>query len=272
MINTPDWTRPRINVVYPPNSFTEYERWYYENFEGEQTDREYLPIFYCGYQVNHDYGNDVQAMYELQSYVDSLPTDKKYYTISQYDNGVGVDWKGKDVLEFNMSKKGENMYPLPLIGQPHPYVFNSEKKYLCNFVGGMTHPIRNHALTLKDKEGYYISFERHDPLEYCKILSESVFTLCYRGYGINSFRIAEALQYNSIPIYISDEFIEPHNVRFQSYGCKMTVQQFDEAELFMSISRGLGLKGDTTTTQVYQELYTYEGTKDKILKHLLTLK
>ncbi len=279
MINTPDWARPKICVQYPSSNETEFERWFFENYEGDITEREYLPIFFCGYQVNHDYGNDKQAMQRLQDYVDSLPNDKKYHVISQYDNGVGVDWKGKDVLEFNMSKKGENMYPLPLIGEPYPYIFtNPEKKYLANFVGGLTHPIREHAKSLMGKEGYYISFDRHDPYEYCKILSESVFTLCYRGYGINSFRIAEALQYGSLPIYISDDFIHPHKIRFNAYGVMIDEKDLQSAAvpIFNDLDK---FSNDTLMRErfsilpaIYEKYYTYEGTRNKILQHLQTIK
>lgn len=266
MIQTPDWVRPKINTVYPPHNLVEFERWFYENYEGDVSDREYLPIFYCGYQVNNDYGNDKAAMERLQAYVDSLPNDVRYFTISQYDNGVGVDWKGKDVYEFNMSKTGINKYPLPLIGSPMPYIFKSEKKYLANFIGNVTHSIREHANSLRTNPDYYISFERHDPYDYCKIISESVFTLCYRGYGINSFRISEALQYGSIPVYISDYFIEPHNVPFNSYGIKLGSDRTYALDSILNCSFMVDDKN------IYQEYFTYEGTKDKILKHLLTLK
>src|SRR6478752_346916 len=222
MINTPEWVRPQINVVYPYCNFIEFERWFYENYKGDVTDREYLPIFWTGYYVNNNYGNDAISLYEMQHYIDNyIDKSKKYFTIVQYDDGILNDVSGLDLLQFNMSKTGENMYTLPLIGQPYPFKFKSEKKYLANFIGNITHPIREHARTLEDKGGYYISFQKHEPEEYCKIISESIFTLCYRGYGINSFRIQEALQYNSIPVYIYDEFLEPHHTYFNEYGIKL---------------------------------------------------
>jgi hypothetical protein len=270
MIAVPEQFTPRINCVYPPNNIEEFEYWFYKSYDGDQTDREYLPILFCAYQVNNSYGEDYAAMKALQDYVDTLPSDKKYFCVSQYDNGVGVDWKGKDVLEFNMSKTGENKYPLPLIGQPHPYKFNSEKKYLANFVGNITHDIRNHAKTLQGMDGYYISFERHDPYEYCKIISESVFTLCYRGYGINSFRIAEALQYDSTPIYISDEFVEIHNVSFDLFGHTFTDKSLDRISICLPYFSSVFTK--EIRPKIYQEYFTYEGTKYKILKHLQTIK
>ncbi len=165
------------------------------------------------------------------------------------------------------------MYPLPLIGEPYPYIFtNPEKKYLANFVGGMTHPIREHAKTLMGKEGYYISFERHDPYEYCKILSESVFTLCYRGYGINSFRISEALQYQSIPVYISDDFIFPHNIQFDNYGIKVDKDNLNNLGGVLQMYYSHYPMYQKLGAAYYDEFFTYEGTKNQILKHLQTIK
>jgi hypothetical protein len=156
-----------------------------------------------------------------------------------------------------------------LIGQPHPYVFNEEKKYLANFVGNITHKIREHAKTLQGKEGYYISFDRHSPEEYCRVIAQSVFTLCYRGYGANSFRISEALQYGSIPVYISDEFIIPHNVLFYKYGCVFNSNQLDIIDTTLKLFKDDEInEGAKLMKKYYQELYTYEGTKNKILNHL----
>lgn len=261
MIDVPKQFQPQINTVYPPNNFVEFERWFYLNYYGDVSGREYLPIFWTGYYVNHNYGQDKAALNELQIYIDSLDKNKKYYTLIQYDDSILNDVSHLDLLQFNMSKPYD--YPLPLIGQPHPYVFNEEKKYLANFVGNITHPIREHARTLQGKEGYYISFERHEPEQYCRIIAQSIFTLCYRGYGLNSFRIAEALQYGSIPIYISDEFIEPHRIPFDEYGFKKTIDDFSFIYFDDLIAYYLEKGG-----MVYKEAYTYEGTRSKIINHL----
>lgn len=273
MIETPEWLRPIINTVYPPNNFIEYERWFYLNYDGDVSEREYLPIFFCAYWVNNNYGQDMEAYARLVYWIDqNISRDKKIFVVSQYDDGTKVNWQnlGIDCLEFNMSKTGENKYPLPLIGQPHPYVFNEEKKYLANFVGNITHPIREHAKTLQGKEGYYISFDRHSPEEYCRIIAQSHFTLCYRGYGLNSFRISEALQYGSTPVYISDKFIEPHNIPFKEYGIKISENKLEFLYPSMLYQKEVGVMNEKMEVGkiIYQEYYTYEGTRNKILNHL----
>jgi hypothetical protein len=270
MIETPDWLRPRINTVYPPSNFTEFERWFGENYQGDVSDREYLPIYWCGYQVNHGYGKDAVAMARLQSFVDGLPADKKYFSISQYDDSVGVDFKGKDVLIFDMSKTASNRVPIPLIGQPHPYKFSGEKKYLANFIGSRTHPIREKVFALAGTEGFYISDKPHDIETYCRIISESWFTLCPRGYGANSFRIAESLQYGSIPVYISDEFIEPFNQ--QHFGLKRLEHHIPYLSSLLleylmedDLDKSTGFYADA-----YNKYYTYEGCREQILKYLIS--
>ena len=48
-----------------------------------------------------------------------------------------------------------------------------------------------------------------------KIVSSSTFSLCPRGFGPTSFRLYESLQLNSIPIYVSDEFVLPYSDKIE---------------------------------------------------------
>jgi hypothetical protein len=271
MIETPEWLRPKINTVYPKNNLIEFERWFGENYAGDVSDREYLPIYWCGYQVNHEYGQDAVAMQRLQAFIDTLPYDKKYFTISQYDDSVGVDFKGRDVLIFDMSKNGNDRVPIPLIGQPHPYTFSGEKKYLANFIGSHTHPIREKIFALQGTEGFYISDQPHDIETYCRVISESWFTLCPRGYGINSFRIAESLQYGSVPVYISDKFIHPFYIDFNSFGLTVHADSpfLDDVGGYLNAHRMINYD-DWNLKGRYETYFTYAGCRNKILQRLLS--
>lgn len=208
--------KPVINTVYPSSNKIEFERWVSENFNGCKTDREYLDVYWTAYFVNNNYGNDKKALDELQEFINQLDKSKKYWTLCQYDDSILVDVSGIDLLRFEMSRKG--YFDIPLIGQPYPYTFDLTKKYLFSFVGSMTHPIRQ---KIKELEGYpdsYISFDPHPPEKYCEILSRSIFALAPRGYGINSFRIAEAVQYGAIPVYYSDIFCIRNDCFFSEFG------------------------------------------------------
>src|SRR5690606_25553066 len=122
-------------------------------------------------------------------FLNGLDVSKKYWTCVQYDDSILNDVSHLNLLQFNMSKKIG--VEIPLLCQPHPFKFTGGKKWFANFIGSRTHPIRGNADSLRIKDGYYISFEPHNIEKYCLMLHESMFTLCFRGYGANSFRIAE---------------------------------------------------------------------------------
>ncbi len=259
--------KPHINVDYPPNNKIIFEEWFAENYNGCKTDRHLMPFFPTSYFVNNGYNEDQQANKAAQDYVDSLDPNKKWFVICQYDNGVIVDWKGKDVLEFNMSK--QNGVMLPLLCQPHPYKFDTEKKWLANFVGSKTHPIRLSVESIRYSTDYSISFEPHDIEWYCRILHESIFTLCFRGYGANSFRIAEAMQFGSIPVYISDEFIIPFGIDFNEFGILITHENANRIdEVLKSVPYEDIISKQDKLKEVYEKYYTYQGCYDQIIKAL----
>lgn len=267
VVNVPKAFRPHINPVYPPNNNLIFEEWFRSNYVGCSTDRIYLDIFPTSYWVNNDYANDKLAKQALQDYVDFLPTDKKYFSICQYDDGFLLDWKGKDVLEFNMSKNiGVQM---PLICQPHPFKFAGGKKWFASFVGSRTHPVRDELEKLKSVQGYYISYDPHNIETYCRILHESMFTLCPRGYGANSFRVAEAIQYGSIPVYISDEFIRPYDMDFHEFGVMIgSDYAWGIDDILQSIELDKIIEKQNKLQEVYEKYYTYEGNLNQIIKHL----
>lgn len=260
--------QPHIIPIYPPHNELIFEEWFALNYNGCNTDRVLLPFFPTSYWVNNNYAQDLIAKKETQDYIDSLPNDIKYFVICQYDDGCLIDWKDKDVLEFNMSKKIG--VELPLLCMPHPYKFSGEKKYFASFVGGRTHPLRNELEQFKNKEGWYISYDLHPIERYCEIISQSAFTICPRGYGINSFRIAEALQYGSIPVYISDYFIEPFDHSFDEIG--MTLHS-NNIHLLPEKIRSKSSYAEIMAYQelgkiAYEKYYTYEGCFNQIIKSI----
>ena len=261
--------QPHINPVYPPNNFLIFEEWFAQNYKGCNTDRVLLPFFPTSFWVNNDYAQDKVAKQEAQDYIDSLSNDTKYFGICQYDDGFLIDWKGKDVLEFNMSKKIG--VELPLLCMPHPYKFHSEKKWLANFVGSPTHPIREHARLLSNNQEYFISFDRMDIESYCRVMHESIFTLCFRGYGLNSFRCAESIQYGSIPVMISDEFILPSWVNFEEFGVLIKAEDANRIdEILSAIEPEEVINKQSRLQDIYEKYYTYEGCKNEIIKSIET--
>jgi len=266
MINIPLQFKPTINTVYPYENFIEFERWFGDNYN-LNLEREYLGVYWCGYQVNHNYGNDFEAMRLLQEFVDLLPRDKKYFTISQYDDSVGVDFKDLDVLVFNMSKNGG--YPIPLLCQPNSFRSNSQKNIFASFIGKHTHPIREHIFSLRGKDGYYITDKDTNINEYCEMLANSFFALSPRGYGLASFRCYEAMQYNTIPVYISDEHILPYNLDFNEFG--VLIQEKDAHridEILSLVTPQQIVQKQDKLKELYESHFTYQGCFNQIVKVL----
>lgn len=264
--------QPHIIPVYPPNNEVIFEEWFSANYKGCDTDRELLPVWFTSFYVNNNYGNDLAARKELQSYLYSLDTNKKFFSIIQYDDSILEDVSYLDLLQFNMSKTNGVM--IPLLCQPHPYKFDSPKKYIASFVGSRTHPVRNELEKFKNKEGWYISFEPHSIEDYCRILHESWFSICPRGYGLNSFRILESLQYKAIPIYLSDEFVIPFNSDFSPKtfpGWWMLVSSHLVDNIPHEINKlsneNIALLQDAGK-EAYEKYYTYEGCMNEIIKIL----
>lgn len=252
--------RPHIRVDYPPNNTLIFEEWFFHQWMTHQgkDDRSYLPVFWTSYWVNHDYGNDRRAKDALQSFVDQLPRDKKYFTIVQYDDGCLIDFKDLDIKVFNMSGGG---FDIPLVCMPHPYIFDVPRDTFSSYVGSSTHELRRYIKPTTTK--------RLDIKDYCKLHARSIFSLCPRGYGVNSFRITEALQYGAVPVYISDKFVEPFGIDFNEYGVKITPDQVNRID---SILRGFSdeeIKAKQRRgREVYQQFHTYEGLGDRILENI----
>jgi hypothetical protein len=119
---------------------------------------------------------------------------------------------------------------------------------------------------LPKNKDFYISEHKHNLQDYCRILARSTFTLCPRGYGQTSFRIAEAMQYGSIPIYLSDDFILPHNIPFYTYGVQVKESELgDLVKILRDISPQEIKHKQQAIKEVYEKYFTYEGCRKIIL-------
>jgi hypothetical protein len=264
MVAVPDKFRPHIKVDYPEGNNPIFEEWFFTQCDHEN----YLPVFWTSYFVNNGYGRNLRVKKELQQFVNSLDKSKQYFTIVQYDDGPLVNLP-PNIKVFAMSGPRID-YPLPLICQPHRHTFNEERDLFSNFIGRMTHPIRKELMkVLAGKSGYLTSSNPIPTEDFCRILSKSVFTLCPRGYGQTSFRICESLQYGSIPVYISDQFIIPHNHDFTEYGVLIDAKDLSELPYILSGYTPEMIKRlQDNGRKIYNEKYSFEGCKELILKNI----
>ena len=251
---------------YPEDNTPAFEEWFCENYSGYGS-RIYLPVMWTSYYKNHDYGNDKYSVNLLQEFLDRLDRDKKYFTIVQYDDGIINDISKLDIQVFSMSGY-ENSYPLPLICQPHSLKFQNERDIFCSFVGRDTHPIRRKMIGEAVKSGHYVKTSNHTLKDYCSILSRSTFTLCPRGYGMSSFRIMEAIQYGSIPVYISDKFVLPHGFKFD-YGVVIHERQLDElGKILNSIPQEAIANKQSVLKDVFFDLFSFEANRKHVMMNI----
>ena len=270
IIDIPAQFRPHHPFEYPKGNFTIFEEWFFQNVDPRQINgRIYLPIFWTSYYVKNNYGSN--NMQPLQDFINSLDKSQSYFTIVQYDDGILNNLDGLDIKVFAMSGKRVD-YPLPLIAMQHPSAWTSEKEIFCNFVGRLTHPIREQVFnSCKDINNWYVKINTHSELEFRTILAKSLFTLCPRGYGVTSFRIMEALEHGSIPVYISDEFIIPHGIEFNSYGVLIHISVLDSRSIesiLTEISPEKILELQARGKEVFDKYYTYQANKKLILCNL----
>lgn len=249
-----------IKAEYPPDNKIIFEQWLIDNIGEYPGDRIYLPINWCGFFVNHNYGKNRTAMQSLQRFLNGIDRSKKYWTCTQYDLGILSNINHLDIKVYG-SGGGRIDFPIPLVCQPHG-VQVSEREYWASFAGSMTHPIRKEMLNIKRAK----IVTDHMPIkEYCKLMSESIFVLAPRGFGLTSFRICEALEQGCVPIYISDEFIQPFNIDFNDYGI---LTKLDDLETLFCISNEEIDQKLARGREIYRDYFTYEGLRKRIIETL----
>jgi|GEM_PF-800025 FkbM family methyltransferase len=272
IVDVPSRFKLNMKFNYPLDNDKIFEEWFSENVnENDLHDRYYLPVFWTSYYVNNHYGKHQESIDELQNFIDSLDKSKKYFTIVQYDDGILNDISELDIKVFGMSGKNID-YVLPLICKPHDIEFNQEKTIKANFIGKITNPVRSVIMeSLKGDSNFYVLDVPHKMYNFCKIIDKSIFTLCPRGYGQTSFRIMESLQYGSIPVYISDEFLLPHEdkVKFTDYGVLVPSKYADSIkEILNDITPEQIKSKQDKIKEVFEKYYTYSGNMKLIVENL----
>ena len=175
----------------------------------------YLPIQWTNYLVKNGYGKNVK---DLQLYINSLPKNKKYFSVIQYAGGPLVDIDNIIIFSaggiFN-TKINDNLsyISIPLISDKHKNkVKIQNKKYLASYLGRKTHEIREEIENIyKENKKFYVknldsmNISYFDSIKFKRIMRNSIFSLCPRGFGPTSFRLYEAIQMGTIPVYIAEK-------------------------------------------------------------------
>jgi hypothetical protein len=111
----------------------------------------------------------------------------------------------------------------------------------------------------------------NDLINFIDITSRSTFTLCPRGYGRNSFRLYEAMQLGSIPVYIYDEdwrsFKE--EINWDDFSVSIHYSQLQNIESILdSITENKIKQMSENLVKFYNEFFSLESTSKKILQQI----
>ena len=188
----------------------------------------YIPIFWTSLYVTRNYGTNINDVYD---FLENLDNTKKYFTIVQYASGIFIKKLiNIDIIVFSAGGGGINIknncekkvsfsgfnrvifcgkkgvYDIPLICKPYIEPISIKKNILCSFMGRFdTHPCREQMRKILTNKKDFVLSKSTNYTTYNKILSQSVFSLCPRGFGYTSFRIYESLRCLCIPIYIWED-------------------------------------------------------------------
>lgn len=201
--------------TYPPYHKGEYLEDYFISYQEKtpiKTNRKFIPVswttYYCDYYPRAD----------LQKQLDELDQNYSYYLLCQHDDAP-QETLPADTLIFsaggNCEKPG--VIPIPLICSSLPQTEEMEKETLVSFVGSVTHQLRyDSLLALNGKEdvrlmakGWSNNVSDDQFQTFIDETRKSYFCLAPRGYGKSSFRMYEAMQLDSIPVYVSDSHYLP---------------------------------------------------------------
>jgi Exostosin family len=253
---------PVQSFRYPIDNAHAFERWYLDTFvSSNKMERVYLPVQWTAFYCNNRFGQDAVAIKRLQEYLNKLDTSKCYYTIIQFDDGILNNIDHLNLKIFSMGG-GRVDHCLPLLCMPHREHKGITPDTFASFIGRETHPIRQNVLKLEGKPGYYVSSRPHNLTDYTWHMAKSVFSLAPRGYGPTSFRICEAVQAGSIPVYISDKHCLPYGIPF-NYGVLLGPQDdIDDALLTLDPTALRNRLRDV------RGMFTYQYAKEWILKTL----
>ena len=267
--------------TYPPYHTGKYLEEYFYDFyiknkvKFDEIGVTLIPIFWTSVYIT---GTNRHL---IQPYLNALPNDKRYFTVSQHDDAV-IEQLPKDTLVFAAGGNSGGT-PIPLICSPIPnnLLPSNQKDIFCSFIGSITHPIRRDLYNiLNNDDNYFIKVKgwsdkvpENDMNTFFDITSRSKFTLCPRGYGAQSFRFYETIQLNSVPVYIYDEPWLPFSdkINWEDFcvlidrnnisNIKSILEDIDDIKYNNMLAKG---------KEVYESYFTLQKTCDEIYNILFS--
>jgi hypothetical protein len=277
--------RQLSGVKYPPFSLEPFESYFYKFFILNEhyvklKDR-FIPIFWTESYIKNS------KIPILDEKLSTLKNDN-YFTIIQHDDGIKNNIPKYTRIYSMGSENGKlkyykNYIPIPLT-YFNPELFSkyssNKKDIFISFIGSLTHIIRKITYnSLVKKPGVFLKLTKwsnkidiSNQNLFIEITSRSTFTLAPRGYGITSFRLYEALNLGSIPVYISDKFWLPFQdkVDWNKLAILCPISQISTLYLRLRSISNEQIQNMLTYYKSVSYLFTYEGIANYILEKELS--
>ena len=124
---------------------------------------------------------------------------------------------------------------------------NTEPDILYSFMGARTADVRIKLFSMKhprgiviDTTGFSVFFLPDDPQmilqrkqEYADLLARSKLVLCPRGMGFSSYRLYETMRMGRVPVILSDNWVPPLGVNWDSFAVFVSEQDLNNIRHIM---------------------------------------
>ena len=221
------------------------------------SDRIYLPIFWTDLQVL-----DRETLPRLQEYLKHLPPHRRYYTVCQHANGLGVPHpESLDVVVFRSGSVGGHTIPLLKrelqLGEGHRPIHIS-------FVGSIEAANNPNCIRSRTMAAFPEATHYRGP-HWVHTLQQSVYSLCPRGWGPTSFRLAESIQAGAIPVILWEgELLLPFaELDWSSFAVILPIDHADQGCL-----EHIDAKRLACGVRAVRHMFTYQHTVHHIAEKL----
>lgn len=284
----PNLSHPRVRPQslcppYPPYHRGPYlEEHFFSKWEfgGHRSSRKYIDVFWTNI-----YSNAMQGMpyTDIQSILDrELDPDSAYFSVCQFDDGPLEQLPANTrIFSAGCNRKHGTIVPIPLVCAPIPdgAIRRKQKTLLASFVGSMTHPLRDELVRLYggnreyrfDCREWTPSIPDRSFRQFLEVTAASRFTLCPRGYGPSSFRLYEAVQLDSVPVYISDYHVLPwaEELDWNEFCVIISAEKISELDHILGLIDDRRYEGMLRRAkEVYEPYFSLNGVFANILKRL----
>lgn len=289
-----DLSRYNISIdqpPYPPYHKGKYLEQYFIDFyfknknQFDLTDFNFIAVSWTDIYLHRP-----DLIHDLQNDLNKLDPSKKYFTVSQHDDAP-FQILPPQTLKYSAGGNQPHTIPIPLICNLIPNIPDCTKKDIfCSFVGSITQPIqgwgkishdiRINMLEMLVNDTKYVLKPKHWSPEikqerkdlFLDLTSRSKFTLCPRGYGATSFRLYEAMQLKSVPVYIF--YQKPHlpflnKIDWDKIAILINYDNIDDIDKKISeISEKKYKEMIDYTSNIYNDYFTLDGMCKQILESL----